>query len=316
MEFNKALDIIIDDLRDARQIVDDLKKIEGVPVIQVELVKAKCRSAEEILTLLKTLAPPHLEGGEGKTTTHGSGTRPGESATTPPDKEAKDDEPEKATATETESRADMLSDHSSPAGLPVETVSESEVTTRVDSDDISKRKPHSDRVKERDEESREIEIVLSEEREKEKMAEEDEKSKKVAKSGKGEEGSKPGDKKQEREKAKGSKPILADKYVDREKRVSEKVPKRSKGDDLTSRMKSSPISNLASAIGINDRFYFIREVFGGNKESYYEAIEKLNNASTITEARALIDHYGAEKSDSEAVGELLDIVKRKTGADE
>ena len=63
MDFNTTIDIIIKDLKEAREIIDDLKNYPGVPRIQVELAKSKCKSAEEIIEFLKTykadLEPQH-----------------------------------------------------------------------------------------------------------------------------------------------------------------------------------------------------------------------------------------------------------------
>jgi hypothetical protein len=55
MDFNATIDLIIKDLNEAREIIDDLKKYPGVPVLQVELAKAKCKSAGDIIALLKSL---------------------------------------------------------------------------------------------------------------------------------------------------------------------------------------------------------------------------------------------------------------------
>ena len=55
MDFNATIDLIIKDLRDASDIIDDLKKYPGVPLLQVELAKSKCKSAGEVIALLKTL---------------------------------------------------------------------------------------------------------------------------------------------------------------------------------------------------------------------------------------------------------------------
>ena len=37
MDFNATIDIIINDLREAGEIIDDLKNYPGIPKIQVEL---------------------------------------------------------------------------------------------------------------------------------------------------------------------------------------------------------------------------------------------------------------------------------------
>jgi hypothetical protein len=55
MDFNTTIDLIIKDLKEAAEIIDDLKKYPGVPALQVELAKAKCRSAADVIALLKSL---------------------------------------------------------------------------------------------------------------------------------------------------------------------------------------------------------------------------------------------------------------------
>ncbi len=58
MDFNATIDLIIKDLEEARKIIDDLKKYPGVPVLQVELAKSKCKSAGEVISLLKEMNFP------------------------------------------------------------------------------------------------------------------------------------------------------------------------------------------------------------------------------------------------------------------
>ena len=55
MDFNTTIDLIIKDLKEASEIIDDLKKYPGVPALQVELAKSKCRSAADVIALLKSL---------------------------------------------------------------------------------------------------------------------------------------------------------------------------------------------------------------------------------------------------------------------
>ena len=62
MDLNSTIDIIIKDLNDVREIIDDLKKYPGVPELQIELAKSKCKSSSEVIALFKNLqakiAPP------------------------------------------------------------------------------------------------------------------------------------------------------------------------------------------------------------------------------------------------------------------
>jgi hypothetical protein len=71
------------------------------------------------------------------------------------------------------------------------------------------------------------------------------------------------------------------------------------------------LDNLSKAIGINDRFLFIRELFDGNSESYNQAISKIDEAQSFSDARALMITFAGDKSESEAGKQLLDLVKRK-----
>jgi hypothetical protein len=61
MDFNTTIDLIIKDLREASEIIDDLKRYPGVPHLQVELAKSKCRSAGEVISLLKNIKIPVQE---------------------------------------------------------------------------------------------------------------------------------------------------------------------------------------------------------------------------------------------------------------
>ena len=73
MDFNATIDLIIKDLNEASDIIDDLKKYPGVPALQVELAKSKCRSAGDVIALLKSikgLVPPVTETDHEKQISH------------------------------------------------------------------------------------------------------------------------------------------------------------------------------------------------------------------------------------------------------
>jgi len=58
MDFNSTVDLIIKDLDEAREIIDDFKNYPDVPLLQIELAKSKCKSASEVITLLKKVQVP------------------------------------------------------------------------------------------------------------------------------------------------------------------------------------------------------------------------------------------------------------------
>jgi hypothetical protein len=222
MDFNATIDLIIKDLQEAREIIDDLKKYQGVPALQVELAKAKCKSAAEVIALLKEERPKTED------------RRP----------ETEDGSPE------TEDRRPE-----SEAASPVPQALCSE--------------PRAPEIKT------------------------DHHVKKTIESG-----------------------TIGDSFSHLSSRFNEQLGNRKTDDDLSGMLKTKPITSLKEAIGINDRFLFIREIFDGNKEAYTQAISKLENSASISDAQAVITGYTGNSDENEAVKQLLDLVKRKLPSNE
>ena len=64
--------------------------------------------------------------------------------------------------------------------------------------------------------------------------------------------------------------ILADQFAGRTESFNEQLGIRKQGDDVLEILRTKPLSSLNEAIGINDKFLFIREIFDGDTESYNE----------------------------------------------
>jgi hypothetical protein len=76
-------------------------------------------------------------------------------------------------------------------------------------------------------------------------------------------------------------------------------------------VQNKPIDDLASAIGINDRFTFIHELFGNDKNLYDSALITLNQSPNFNDAYNFMIHNFDWDMNSEPVQLLLDIVRRK-----
>ena len=76
------------------------------------------------------------------------------------------------------------------------------------------------------------------------------------------------------------------------------------------------MTTLLEAIGISDKFLFISEIFNGNKESYTQAISRLDKAESLQDAMAIIMSYTGDNTENEAVSQLLDLVKLKLPSNE
>jgi hypothetical protein len=231
MDFNATIDLIIKDLNEAREIIDDLKKYSGVPVLQVELAKSKCKSAADIIALLKTISIAEV----------------------PVTKEP----------------------HSQPQPQP-QTESKPKPKPKVEA------KPQPEPPL--------IPIPQPEPQPQPETQQQLHTDKKTH--------------------------IVGDSFSHLSNRFNEHLGGRMTDNDVTEIIKSKQITNLPEAIGINDRFLFIREIFNDNKEAYLQAIERLNVVVSITDARAIIMSYTGNNNENEAVKQLLDLVKRKISTNE
>jgi hypothetical protein len=90
--------------------------------------------------------------------------------------------------------------------------------------------------------------------------------------------------------------------------------KPQKDPSIAERMEQSPISDLRSAIGINEKFLFINELFKGNLNQYNKTIDELNAFETINGAytylvETKVQHQWDENT--AAFAKLKALIERK-----
>jgi outer membrane biosynthesis protein TonB len=246
MDFKSTIDLIIKDLNEASEVIDDLKKYPGVPFLQVEFAKTKCKSAGEMIALLKNL----------------DDILPGRNPE------------QKPIAIKQEEALPEKTQEQKPAAVKEE--EKPQQAPKSAPPEIKAREPKPAAVPAPQKEAKQEPKKPSE-----KVAE----------------------------------PSLADKFAPHadlyEGTLNIKTEK-----DLSDKLKRKPITNLSDAIGINDRFLFISEIFEGNKDAYTQAISRLDKAESLSDAMAIIMSYTGEKPENEAVIQLLDLVRLKLPADE
>ena len=233
MDLNATIDIIIRDLKEAGEIIDDLKKYPGVPELQVELAKSKCRSASEVISLFKNLPEkvPHVR-------------------------------EEKSVVRE--------------ENIQLRNFDEPVVNEHVT-------EVHYKEV---------IEIQIPD-----TSAETIEKPVQAAR--------------------KTVEPvIIADQYSNRPESFNEKLGSHKHEDDILEILHTKPLQSLNDAIGINDKFLFIREIFGGNVDLYNQVLIKLESVRSLADARAVVISYTGDNAENEAVKQLLELIKRKFPSNE
>lgn len=78
--------------------------------------------------------------------------------------------------------------------------------------------------------------------------------------------------------------------------------------------KEVKIDRLKTAIGINEKFFFINELFDGNLNAYNEAIDVLDGADTLEKAQSLVNELSEKhrwSDHEEAKDQLWQFIERK-----
>ncbi len=277
MDFIKAVSIIGRDLEEAIALLDQLSAEGGSNVAEIELARLRVRSAAELLRLLPALektnipGPPH-ETGSRETKKVLTETRP----VSEPEKayEPVKPAPEPLTIAGAVNQADTPS----PTDEPVRHVS-GQVTEEIDAAKVTV-------------EAAKAAGTMPE-----------------ASGGGAKEA--PGAKTADQHKTQEpQKSILADRFPSAGT-LGEKMQSAKQEGAISSVMHSKPIADIGAAIGMNDKFYFIRELFSGDTIAYHDTIGRLNAATSLGEAMKILDESTVMGSDPSAQSSFVDVVRRK-----
>ena len=82
---------------------------------------------------------------------------------------------------------------------------------------------------------------------------------------------------------------------------------------VADKLRQQPIKDLKSAIGLNQKFLFMNDLFEGENEKFNDAINKINSFKTLQEALAFIDSEISSAWDKEnsSVVNFMDLVERR-----
>ncbi len=105
---------------------------------------------------------------------------------------------------------------------------------------------------------------------------------------------------------------MTDKDDSLHKRISVEKEDKSIGE----RMQNQPIANLKDAIGVNEKFLFINELFDGDIQEYQDAIAKLNDMEDAGTAFEYLNVLGVEQSwdatrSADTIEKLAQLVHRR-----
>ena len=92
------------------------------------------------------------------------------------------------------------------------------------------------------------------------------------------------------------------------------ILEQAEDNSLAARLQKKPVTDLTTAIGINDKFLLLNELFSGSMEKYNKSIRALNNFSTYLGAKTYMSELQIEfqwDCDSEAYKKLDNLVERR-----
>lgn len=92
-------------------------------------------------------------------------------------------------------------------------------------------------------------------------------------------------------------------------------PKAAPRGTVAERMEKASIPDLGKAISLSHKFWFVAELFNGDRITYEKSIDKLNTFANVDEARAFIDAEVVAKlkkaADPEALATFNELVQRR-----
>jgi hypothetical protein len=107
------------------------------------------------------------------------------------------------------------------------------------------------------------------------------------------------------------KKTIADKFQKAEPLINELLAMQASKKDLSSLMQSKPLKDIESAIGVNERFVFVKELFNGDTETYLKTLKILNNAHNFNDAFNYLNQTFSWDFESDPAHKLLDLVRRR-----
>lgn len=104
---------------------------------------------------------------------------------------------------------------------------------------------------------------------------------------------------------------ISDRFKSESSSIHDSFAKLEQNDDLSSQLQTKPISNIADAIGINDKFTFIKELFDSDVEKYNTTIDILNKVVNFNDAYNYLMGNFDWDMDSPMVQKILNLIRRK-----
>lgn len=100
----------------------------------------------------------------------------------------------------------------------------------------------------------------------------------------------------------------------KDKTVVEKLSEENQAETIADKIGSHKITGLKQAIGINEKFFFINELFQGNMKEYNETINALDQVEGMQPAKDFLENICRKNNwntEGNAVKKLNEFIERK-----
>ncbi len=105
--------------------------------------------------------------------------------------------------------------------------------------------------------------------------------------------------------------FVSDRFKASKPTFNEEMAGKSKMENLSSHLNITPINSISGAIGLNEKFELMNELFDGSKDKFESTIEVLNQADSFVEAYNYLNENFDWDMDSVYVQRILELIRRK-----
>ncbi|MFO8001156.1 MAG: hypothetical protein R6U46_07925 [Marinilabilia sp.] len=290
MEKDALLEIVLHDLKEVETLVQSFKGKTEISPAFLRLTRKRIQSIMEEIDMLEELAEP--PSGEDHTRHTPSSSPREEIPVREADRPAKDEpskttppptpDTEKKTTEQEEEQTPETKVKEEPEAAPRETISAPEKKTETDGT----------REKEPPATQTDSENTRNQEQAPPQPSPETSKD-------------------PEQEETKKEHKVLGEKLTREKSSYNEEIARKATNGAARRFRTSPPIADLRKAMGINDRFYYQRELFGGSAGLMNQTLDQLNEMQSMDDARNFLLTNFNWDPENEAVISFLEIVERR-----
>lgn len=92
--------------------------------------------------------------------------------------------------------------------------------------------------------------------------------------------------------------------------INETLAQKKTSTDLAGKLQATPLDNISSGIGVNDKFLYIRELFHNDGNLFRETVKKIDEAGSLEEALDVVRPFNWNQ-DMDTVRKFVSLIHRK-----